>query len=156
MTDKISVNSSSKLTEAIGMLTAMFREKKFVVVSLRPGKDRTLDQNALWFALYQRIAQMSQFGDVEDARRYCKLHIGVPIMRNEDADFRDGWNRIFLNLPYEQKFELMGACSIFGPDGFPVTRLFNRAQGIAYTDRIVDEFTAKGVHFADLLGEVAA
>lgn len=156
MTDKISVNSSRKLTEAIGMLTAMFREKKFVVVSLRPGKDRTLDQNALWFALYERIAQMTQIGDVEDARRYCKLHIGVPIMRSDDADFRDGWNRIFLNLPYEQKLELMGACSIFGPDGFPVTRLFNRAQGIAYTDRIVDEFAAKGVFFGDLLGEVAA
>jgi hypothetical protein len=156
MTDKISVNSSSKLTEAIGMLTAMFREKKFVVVSLRPGKDRTLDQNSMWFKLYQRIAQMTQIGDVEDARRYCKLHIGVPIMRNDDEDFREGWNRIFLNLPYEQKLELMGACSIFGPDGFPVTRLFNRVQGIAYTDRIVDEFTAKGVFFSDLMGEVAA
>ena len=156
MTDKISVNSSSKLTEAICMLTAMFREKKFVVVSLRPGKDRTLDQNTLWFALYERIAQMTQIGDVEDARRYCKLHVGVPIMRADDADFRDGWNRIFLNLPYEQKLELMGDCPIFGPDGFPVTRLFNRAQGIAYTDRIVDEFAAKGVFFGDLLGEVAA
>ena len=59
MTDKISVNSATKLSEAINALTAMYREKKFVVVSLRPGKDRTLDQNALWFALYQRIAQMT-------------------------------------------------------------------------------------------------
>ena len=156
MTDKISVNSAAKLSEAITKLTAAYRQHKFVVVSLRPGKDRTLDQNALWFALYQRIAQMTQIGDVEDARRYCKLHFGVPIMRNADADFRDAWNRMFLHLTYEQKLELMGPCAIFGPDGFPVTRLFERAQGIAYTDKIVAEFSAKGVFFGDLLGEVAA
>lgn len=156
MTDKISVNCQAKLSEAITCLTTMYRDKKFVVVSLRPGKDRTLDQNALWFAMYKRIAEMTQIGDVEDARKYCKLHLGVPIMRNADADFRNGWNRIFLHLDYETKIELMGPCSIFGPDGFPVTRLFNRAQGIAYTDQIVAEFSAKGVVFTDLLGEVAA
>ncbi|EXF95782.1 hypothetical protein HK44_020530 [Pseudomonas fluorescens HK44] len=156
MTDKISVNSSARLSEAITKLTAMFREKKFVVVSLRPGKDRTLDQNALWFALYQRISEMTQIGVVEDARRYCKLHFGVQILLNEDEDFRTGWYRTMRHLSYEEKLDLMGANALFGPDGFPVTRLFNRAQGIAFTDRIVDEFTAKGVFFSDILGEVAA
>jgi hypothetical protein len=154
--DRISVNSAAKLSEAITRLTAAYREHKFVVVSLRPGKDRTLDQNALWFALYQRIAQMTQIGDVEDARRYCKLHIGVPIMRKADADFRAAWNRQCLMLTYEQKLEMMGGCALLGPDGFPVTRLFDRAQGIAYTDQIVDDFSAKGVVFDDLLGEVTA
>ncbi len=155
MADRIAVNSATRLSEAIHKLTALYREKKYVVVSFREGKDRTLDQNALWFSLYERIAQMTQIGDVDDARRYCKLYFGVPIMRAADADFRDGWNRMFLHLEYEQKLELMGPCSIFGPDGFPVTRLFNRAQGIAYTDRIVEEFTRRGVFFGDLLGEAA-
>ncbi|MEL7937645.1 hypothetical protein [Pseudomonas delhiensis] len=155
-TEKISVNSSLKLSQAITMLTAMYKQNRFVVVSMRPGKDRTLDQNALWFALYQRIAQMTGMDDVEDARRYCKLHFGVPIMRAADADFREGWNRLFLHLDYETKIRLMGACAMFGPDGFPVTRLFNRAQGIAYTDAIVAEFSGKGVVFDDLLSEVAA
>lgn len=154
--ERISVNGAARLSEAITKLTAMFRENKYVVVSLRPGKDRTLDQNALWFALYQRIAEMTEVGDVEDARRYCKLHYGVPIMRRDDADFRDGWNRMFLHLTYEQKLELMGPCAIFGPDGFPVTRLFNRVQGILYTDRIVEAFTDRGVVFTDLLSEEAA
>jgi hypothetical protein len=156
MSDKISVNSATKLSEAITKLTSMYRDKKFVVVSLRPGKDRTLDQNALWFKFYERISQMTQIGDVEDARRYCKLHIGVPIMRADDEEFRAAWNQVLLDQPYERKLELMGPCPLFGPDGFPVTRLFNRAQGIAYTDRIVAEFSAKGVVFDDLLGEVAA
>ncbi|PBJ02081.1 hypothetical protein [Pseudomonas sp. ACN5] len=156
MTDKISVNSQAKLSEAITSLTTMYRDKKFVVVSLRPGKDRTLDQNALWFSLYQRIAAITQIGDVEDARRYCKLHFGVQILLNEDDDFRNSWYRTMRHLSYEQKLDLMGACPLFGPDGFPVTRLLSRTQGIAYTDRIVADFTARGVVFADLLGEVAA
>ena len=156
MTDKISVNCQAKLSEAITSLTTMFREKKFVVVSLRPGKDRTLDQNALWFSLYQRIAATTQIGDVEDARRYCKLHFGVQILLNEEDDFRAAWYQTMRHLSYGQKLEMMGGCSLFGPDGFPVTRLFSRAQGIAYTDRIVAAFTERGVAFTDLLGEVAA
>lgn len=154
MAERIAVNSPARLSEAIIRLTAMYRERKYVVVSMRPGKDRTLDQNALWFAMYQRIAQMTQIGDVEDARRYCKLHLGVPIMRKSDVDFFNAWNRSFLNLTYEEKLALMGPCSLFGPDGFPVTRLFDRAQGIVYTDKIAEEFESKGVIFDDLLSEV--
>jgi len=156
MTERISVNSSAKLSEAVSRLTKLWRDSHYVVVSLRVGKDRTLDQNALWFSLYQRIAEMTQIGEVEDARRFCKLHHGVPIMRRDDPDFRDGWNRIFLNLTYEEKLALMGECSLFGPDGFPVTRLFNRAQGVQYTDRVVDDFRTKGVFFDDLLKDKAA
>lgn len=153
---KIAVNSAARLSEVITRLTAMYREKRYVVVSMRPGKDRTLDQNALWFAMYQRIAQMTEIGDVEDARRYCKLHYGVPIMRKASEDFRNAWAVSFLMLTYETKLELMGPCALFGPDGFPVTRLFDRAQGIAYTDKIVAEWSERGVVFDDLLsGEPA-
>lgn len=156
MTDRISVNSTTKLSEAISKLTSMFRDKKFVVVSLRPGKDRTLDQNALWFAFYKRIAEMTQIGDAADARRYCKLHIGVQILLNEDEEFQRAWYRIMRHLTYEEKLAAMGGCKLFGPDGMPVTSLFNRAQGVGYTDRILAEFTAKGVFFDDLLEGKAA
>lgn len=156
MAERISVNSQAKLAEAVTLLTQLFREKKFVVVSMRPGKDRTLDQNALWFAMYDRIAKTTEMGDVEDVRRYCKLHHGVPLMRSVSAEFRQGYNLALLHLPYEIKLRWMGACAMFGPDGFPVTRLFNREQGCMYTDRIAVEFAAKGVFFGDLLGEDAA
>jgi len=156
MADRISVNSAARLSEAITRLTAMYREKKYVVVSLRPGKDRTLDQNALWFALYERIAQMTNIGDVEDARSYCKLHVGVRILLRDCADYRETWDRLFLRWSYEDKLALMGAHPVAGPEGLAVTRLFNRKQGIEYTDRIVSEFTGRGVFFGDLLGEAAA
>ena len=156
MAEKISVNCQAKLSEAITALSAMYRDKKFVVVSLRPGKDRTLDQNSLWFGMYKRIAQMTQIGEPDDARRYCKLHFGVQILLNEDSGFQAAWYRVMRHLPYEEKLAMMGECKLFGPDGFPVTSLFNRAQGIGYTDRIVAEFSAKGVVFTDLLSEAAA
>jgi hypothetical protein len=156
MTDKISVNCQAKLSEAITRLSAMFRDKKFVVVSLRPGKDRTLDQNALWFAMYKRISEMTQIGDPDDARRYCKLHFGVQILLNEDSGFQADWYQVMRHLSYERKLSLMGGCNLFGPDGMPVTSLFNRAQGIQYTDRMAAYFTGQGVVFADLLSEVAA
>ncbi|WP_312964567.1 hypothetical protein [Stutzerimonas kunmingensis] len=156
MADRIAVNSATRLSEAIHKLTAMYREKKYVVVSFREGKDRTLDQNALWFALYERIAQMTNIGDVEDARSYCKLHVGVRILLRDCADYRETWDRLFLHWSYEDKLALMGAHPVAGPEGLAVTRLFNRKQGIEYTDRIVSEFTGRGVFFGDLLGEAAA
>jgi hypothetical protein len=156
MTDKISVNCQAKLSEAITRLSSMYRDKRFVVVSLRPGKDRTLDQNALWFAMYKRISEMTQIGDPDDARRYCKLHFGVQILLNEDAGFQADWYQVMRHLSYERKLSLMGGCNLFGPDGMPVTSLFNRAQGIQYTDRMAAYFTGQGVVFADLLSEVAA
>ena len=156
MSEKISVNCRSMLTEAITRMSKMFEDKHFVVVSLRPGKDRTLDQNALWFAMYKRISEMTQIGDAADARRYCKLHFGVQILLNEDAGFQAEWYRVMRHLPYETKLAMMGECHLFGPDGFPVTSLFNRAQGVQYTDRMANYFTGQGVVFTDLLGEVAA
>lgn len=153
--EKLTINSAERLTEAMARLSALYREHKYLLITARTGRDRTLDQNALWFALYQRIAQMTAIGDVEDARRYCKLHLGVPIMRRDCEDFRRGWNQVFLHLDYERKLELMGPCALFGPDGFPVTRLYDREQGIEYTQRVVDEFAPRGVFFADLLGESA-
>lgn len=153
MTEKVSVNSAARLSEAITKLTAMYKQNKYVVVSMRPGKSRTLDQNALWFAFYKRIAEMTQIGDASDARRYCKLHHGVQVLLNSDPEFQASWYRVMRHLPYEEKLSMMGDCKLFGPDGMPVTSLFNRAQGIAYTERIVADFTQQGVFFGDLLGE---
>lgn len=150
---KLLVNSQDKLAEAISSLQRTFADKKYLTVTVKTGRDRTLDQNALWFAMYKRIAQVMEW-HIEDARRHCKLHFGVPLMRNECAEFRQNWNELLLHLSYEKKLELMGANKLLGPDGFPVTRLFNRAQGIEYTNAIVDDFREQGVFFDDLLSEV--
>lgn len=145
------INSQESLSVAIRKLSEEFKAHKYLVVNYRIGKDRTLDQNNLWFEMYKRIASMTAIGTEEDARKHCKLHLGVPIMRAADEGFRDGWDKLMKPLPYETKLELMGACSLYGADGFPVTRLFDRKGGIAYTEAIVAEFAPRGVVFDDLL-----
>lgn len=151
--ERLRVNSKESLAASIAKLGKMYAEHKFLVLSVRIGKDRTLDQNGLWFALYERISQMTSIGTPEDARKHCKLHFGVPIMRRDDEGFRAGWDSLLLHLPYEKKLELMGACALFGADGFPVTRLFGRKQGVEYTEAIAAEFSQRGVYFDDLLSE---
>lgn len=149
---KLVINSESRLGECIAQAKKLFHDKKYLTITIKTGRDRTLDQNALWFAMYKRIAQVMDW-HIDDARKHCKLHFGVPLMRNECQDFRQNWNELLLHLSYEKKLELMGQCALLGPDGFPVTRLFNRAQGIEYTNRIVDDFREQGVFFDDLLSE---
>lgn len=155
MAENVIVNSTDRLAEAVTKLTSMYKQNRYVKVSMSKGKDRTLEQNALWFAMYKRIAEMSEIGEIEDARSYCKLHVGVRILLRDSDEFRDAWNRLFLDWSYEDKLALMGPHPVVGPDGLPVTRLFERAQGIEYTNRIIDEFTQRGVVFNDLLGEAA-
>lgn len=148
---KILINSQEKLAEAIGAIQRTFAEKKYLTIQVKTGRDRTLDQNALWFAMYKRISQVMGW-PIEDARAHCKLHFGVPMMRNQCDEFRFTWDECFIHLDYERKLRIMIQ---FGHsvEGLPVTRGFNRAQGIEYTNRIVDDFREQGVFFDDLLSE---
>lgn len=152
---KFLVNSNETLAQGISRLQQAYAEKRYVVMTLKTGRDRTLDQNRLWFGMYQRIAQVLDW-HVEDARRYCKLHFGIPIMRNGSDEYREQYDRLMRPHSYEYKLELMGSCALFGPDGYAVTRLFDRKQGVEYTEAIAAEFGQHGVFFDDMLDEVAA
>lgn len=149
------VNSDSALTKAYQEIGERYAKAKFLKVRVDEGKDRTLPQNALIHAMYERIAAMTGIGDCEDARRHCKLHYGVPILRRDSEDFRAGWDRIFKWLTYDEKLALMGPCAMLGPTGYPVTSLFTRAQGAEYVETIAAEFAQQGVVFTDLLQEAS-
>jgi len=153
---KVCVNSGARLMELCTRLTEAFRQHKYLVVSVRPGKDRSLDQNQLWFGMYKRVALTLEQGNQEEIRAYCKLMFGVPIMRRDDGRFAAGWDRYFADKSFSEQLFLMGPNPLFGPDGFPVTRLFGTKQGCEYTDTIADYYVPKGVFFGDLLGEAAA
>ena len=155
-TFRTSVNSASRLTEALTRITEAYRQHKYLVLSVRPGKDRSLDQNGLWFGIYKRAAASGTQGSEAEVRAYCKLHFGVPIMRRDDERFAAGWARYFEDKPYSEQLFLMGANPLFGPDGFPVTRLFGTKQGVEYTEAMAAHFSAQGVFLGDLLSEVAA
>lgn len=109
-------------------------------VTLTAGKHRTTHQNRLQRLWMNEIAE--QLGDItaEEARGYCKLAIGVPILRAENEAFRERYDAIVKPLPYEQKLALMQE-----PFDFGVTRLMNTKQKTDYLDAVHRHFSEKGV-----------
>ena len=109
-------------------------------VTIKKGGDRTLSQNRLQRLFLNEISE--QLGDrtPEEVRGYCKLTIGVPILRQENDAFREKYDRIIRPMPYEDKLELM-----MEPIDFPVTRLMNTKQHAKYLDEIQRHFAAQGV-----------
>lgn len=109
-------------------------------VSLMDGKHRTNDQNRLQRLWMTEIS--AQLGDrtPEEARGYCKLTIGVPILREENDVFRAKYDTVVKPLTYEQKLAIM-----MEPLDLPVTRLFTTRQHHAYLEGIVRHFSAHGV-----------
>jgi hypothetical protein len=115
-----------------------------ITVTIASGKQRTWKQNKLQRLWMNEIAE--QLGDTtpEEARGYCKLCIAVPILRAENDDFCEKYDRIIRPMPYEQKLEIMQV-----PLDFPVTRLMTSKQKKNYLDQIVRHFAEKGVILTD-------
>jgi len=109
-------------------------------LTLTDGKHRTTAQNKLQRLWMNEIAE--QKGDMkpEEVRAYCKLTIGVPILRAQNEAFRDGYDRVVKPLSYEQKLALMKE-----PLDMPITRLMTTAQKTEYLDGIVRHFAEQGI-----------
>lgn len=103
----------------------------------RADEKRNLDQNALSHAWYNEV-EKSGYERARDARRYCKLHFGVPILRAEDSKFQEFYDRVLKkNLSYEQKLEMM--------DWFPVTSLMGKNQMTRYLENVQQHYASEGV-----------
>lgn len=116
-----------------------------VTVSIEQGlvKKRSNDQNRLqrlWFN------ELEQQGDMtaEEYRAYCKLHFGVPILRNDDEDFRRAYDAEVKPYSYERKLKFMAE-----PFNFPVTRLMTVKQHKRYLDAIYVFYTGKGFELTE-------
>ena len=115
-----------------------------LTVSLSKGGKRTLRQNKLQRLWMGEIAE--QLGDqtAEEVRGYCKLTIGVPILRAENDAFRERYDAIIRPLPYEQKLAMM-----MEPLDFPITRLMTTKQATAYLDGVHRHWSSKGIALTD-------
>lgn len=103
------------------------------------GRHRTVEQNKLQRKWMQEISE--QMGETPEYwRGYCKLTIGVPILRNSNSKFRAKYDAIVRPLDYEAKFSIMSE-----PLDMPVTRLMNTEQKSAYLDRMFRHFSEQGV-----------
>lgn len=142
MAETYKVNSDYSLDMFLKRAADLYHENKHLRFTWRIGKDRSLDQNDMMFECYTRIGKTLYGGDVEMARRECKLRIGVPILRSQDENFRESYDRTLKPLSYESKLEVM--------QWFPVSSLMTVKQGREYIDSIMDTYTQRGVDFRDL------
>jgi hypothetical protein len=107
---------------------------------------RTGEQNRLSHAWYGEIAKVLDSDTAEGWKCYAKLHHGVPIMRRDDAEFKQVYDEAIKGLSYEKKIQVMKI--------LPVTSLMNTKQLTEYLENVQMDFTFKGIklEFPDEIG----
>lgn len=108
------------------------------------GGKRSTKQNRLSRQWMLDIEAQLDGWKAEEARGYCKLHFGVPILRSENEEFRVEYDEVVRPLPYEHKLKLMQV-----PFDFGVTRLMTTRQQTAYLDAVHKHFSEQGVLLTD-------
>ena len=130
-------NSEPALHKMLGDLRELWGQHKYLRVSAKVGKARSLRQNALQAAWYTQMAvedrQMSQ----QEHIRYCKFTHGIPILCAEDSEYQAMCRRLLGPLDYECRLEAM--------DHWPVTRLMTKAQESAYLERMQADYGRRGI-----------
>lgn len=135
------IRSEKGLEYACGLI----RAKGFpVMVSWQAGEPTRRDrQNRLAQRWFTDIAK--QRGDMthEEARAMCKLHFGVPILREENDAFRASYDAVMKHLPYEAKLQAIQAFDM------PITRLMSVKQMTRFMDNTGAYWRKEGVRLTD-------
>lgn len=135
---KLTVNSESTMQDAIGKVREAFKDRRYFTLTFKFGKGRSLNTNALSHAWYEQVARELREDDARGVKRFCKLHFAIPILRAEDEEFRDSYDRaIKFTMSYEQKLAIM--------DILPATSLMTTKQISQYMQDMQDHYRTKGV-----------
>jgi hypothetical protein len=115
------------------VLLQLKTQKLPYTIEIMKSSPRSLAQNRLQHTWLREIAE--QWGDgqytSEEVRGYCKLHYGVPILREDSAEYRAAYDKWVKPLSYEAKLAYMQV-----PFDFEVSRLFKTDQMTRYLDAI--------------------
>lgn len=125
-------------------LLISFLEKQDLpfTVNVSSGGRRSVAQNRLIHLWMNEIHDQmpGTFESVEYVRGYCKLHFGVPILRNADEKFRAEYDRVVRPRDYPEKIAFM-----MEPIALPVTSRMNVKQLSEYLDAMHLHFASEGV-----------
>jgi len=92
-------------------------------VSTVKGGSRSIKQNKLQRLWINEAAEQLQDETAEEKRGYCKLVHGVPILRSENDQYREKYDKLIKPLPYEIKLGLM-----MEPASYQVTSVMTSKQ----------------------------
>lgn len=109
------VTDGFMFSAAVEYMHDLFNNRQQFTVTVSEGRKRSLDQNAISHAWYAEIARQHAEFTPKEAKRYCKLHLGVPILRAEDPDFRRIYDQAIKPLDYADKLiamEILGVTSL--------------------------------------------
>ena len=109
-------------------------------IEVHKGERRSTEQNRLQRLWIGEIADHLDGNTPEEIRGYCKLHFGVPILREENEGFREKYDKHIRDLPYDRKIAIM-----MEPLDLPITRLMTTEQKSRYLDAVFKHFTEQGV-----------
>jgi phage terminase large subunit-like protein len=138
-------------SKAFRWLTKAAKDGTWVVEFKKATKDRTIAMNRTQFLWCKEAAQQRDDDTAEGYRAYCKLNFGVSILRAENDEYRDIYDRIVRPHSYEEKLELMSV-----PIDFPVTRLMTTKQFSEYMRQMWNHFTQLGIVLSDPLGDIGS
>lgn len=134
----VTINSEMALQSFIGGLREQWNQHKFLRVTVKAGKDRSLDQNAISHAWYEQLARELREYDALGWKQECKLLHGVPILRAEDEEFRQFYDAALkTKLSYAEKLAAMKY--------LPVTSLMTKQQLSRYLESVREHFLRRGV-----------
>lgn len=125
------------------LITFIEQHRLPMTVEITAGKRRTTRSNRLQRQWMNDIT--AQLGEsAEYWRGWCKLNIGIGILKAASETFAADYDREVKPFPYEFKLKLM-----MEPFDFPVTRKMTSKQMTDYLDTIQRDFTARGVELTD-------
>lgn len=128
-------------TDLADFITFLGNLKLPITVEWVQGRDRTKDQNALQWLWATEAA--NQLGDrpADEVQRTWKLVHGVPILREDSAEFRATYDRLIKPLSYEQKVEAMRFIE--------VTSILKVRQMVRFLDAVSQECAEAGIKLTD-------
>ena len=99
-------------------------------------KTRSLAQNRLAWIWYGGIEE--EMGEEAGwGHSFCKLTIGVPILRRDSESFRAFYDKVVKPLPYAEK--------LIGIENVDITSRLNTAQMTEYLETIQRKFAEQGI-----------
>lgn len=137
MRQTLYVNSEKMLSKALGDIREWYAKNRYVRVQMSTGKRRSLDQNAISHVWYEQVAEDLREDTALGVKRFCKLTMGVPILRADDAEFRELYDATVKPMPYEHKLRAM--------DLLDVTSLFDKGQFSQYLEEMQRHYFTRNV-----------